>query len=114
MATGSAETIHVPPSGYTIGGGYEVLVLYAEPHRITLKYTGEDNVVFGYTIHLEEICVDPDLLDLYTYWNDAGRGQLPALVAGQAFATSGSDEIRVSIRDTGAFLDPRSDKDWWK
>ncbi len=114
MATAPEETIHVPLSGYTIGGGYAVLVLYAEPHRITLKYTGEDNVVYGYTLHLEDICVDPDLVALYEYWNDAGRGQLPALVEGQAFATAGSSEIRVSIRDTGAFLDPRSDKDWWK
>jgi hypothetical protein len=114
MTTTPGETVHVPQSGYTIGGGYEVLVLYAEPHRITLKYTGEDNVVWGYTLHLEDICVDPDLLTLYRGWNDAGRAELPALQAGQAFATAYREEIGVAIRDTGAFLDPRSEKDWWQ
>jgi hypothetical protein len=79
-----------------------------------LKYTGEDNVVHGYTLHLEEICVDPDLLALYQFWNTAGREQLPALAAGQSFAVALEGEIRVAIRDTGAFLDPRSEKDWWK
>jgi len=69
--------IHVPASGYDIGGGYEVLVLYASTQRITLKYTLEDNVVEGYTLHIEHICVDPTLLALYERWNDAGRSQLP-------------------------------------
>ena len=36
------ETIHVPGAGYDIGQGYQVLVLYADEERITLKYTGED------------------------------------------------------------------------
>ena len=114
MAMNPGELIHVPASGYTIGSGYEVLVLYAAPQRITLKYTGEDNVVWGYTLHLENICVDPSLLALYQAWNDAGRGQLPALHAGQPFAYARDGEIGVAIRDTGAFMDPRSRKDWWQ
>jgi hypothetical protein len=114
MATSPGETIHVPASGYDIGAGYEVLVLYAAPQRITLKYTPEDNVVRGYTLHVENICVDPILLALYGTSNDAGRGQLPALRAGQAFGYALQGEIGVVIRDTGAFLDPRSRKDWWQ
>ena len=114
MASKPGELVHVPGSGYDIGGGNEVLVLYAEAHRITLKYTGEDNVVWGYTLHLENICVDPDLLAFYQSWNAAGRGQLPALRAGQPFAVAQNSEIGVVIRDTGAFLDPRSEKDWWQ
>lgn len=113
MATSLGETIHVPASGYDIGG-YEVLVLYATTERITLKYTREDNVVHGYTLHIENVCVDPTLLALYEQWNDAGRSQLPALRAGQAFGYALHSEIGVVIRDTGAFLDPRSRKDWWK
>jgi hypothetical protein len=108
------ETIHVPDSGYSIGDGYEVLVLYATPERITLKYTPDDHVKWGYTLHLENICVEPRLLALYQSWNDAGRGRLPALRAGQAFGRAHGDEIGVVIRDSGAFMDPRSRKDWWQ
>jgi hypothetical protein len=108
------ETIHVPDSGYHIGGGYEVLVLYASTERITLKYTREDNVVQGYTLHVENVCVEPSLLALYEAWNDDGRSYLPALEAGQAFGRARGGEIGVAIRDNGTFLDPRSRKDWWQ
>jgi hypothetical protein len=108
------ETIHVPDSGYSIGGGYEVLVLYATSDRITLKYTPDDHVIGGYTLHMENICVEPRLLALYQSWNDAGRDYLPALRAGQAFGRARGDEIGVVIRDRGAFMDPRSRKDWWQ
>jgi hypothetical protein len=114
LAVSPGETIHVPDSGYTIGGGYEVLVLYATPDRITLKYTPDDHVIGGYTLHVENICVEPRLLALYQSWNDAGRSRLPALRAGQAFGRARGDEIGVVIRDRGAFMDPRSRKDWWQ
>lgn len=114
LATTPGETLHVPDSGYTIGSGYEVLVLYAAPDRITLKYTRNDNVVHGYTLHLEGLCVDPALLGLYQSWNTAGRGQLPALRPGQAMGRAASAAIGVAIRDSGVFLDPRSRKDWWR
>jgi hypothetical protein len=114
LAVTSGETIHVPDSGYTIGGGYEVLVLYASTDRITLKYIPEDNVVHGYTLHVENICVEPRLLALYQSWNEAGRGRLPALRAGQAFGRAHGSEIGVAIRDSGSPMDPRSRKDWWQ
>jgi len=113
FAVAPGETIHVPGSGYDIGG-YEVLVLYASAERITLKYTREDNVVLGYTLHVENVCVEPALLALYQAWNDVGRGSLPALRAGQPFGRARGSEIGVAIRDTGAFMDPRSRKDWWQ
>jgi hypothetical protein len=112
------ETIHVPDSGYQISGPpsatYNALVLYAEATRITLKYTSEDSVVAGYTIHLDNVCVDPSLLALYQTLNAGGRDFLPALRHGQAVGRAQSDELIVVIRDTGAFMDPRSCKDWWK
>lgn len=127
------ERIQVPGSGYNIGtatlipppgtaflntglgpAGYQVLVLYAAPNRITLKYTRDDNVVKGYTLHVEQVCVEPRLLALYNQMNSAGRAQLPALNAGQAFGTAIVQGIGVSIRDTGSFMDPRSRKDWWQ
>ena len=97
LATTPGEKIHVPNSGYTIGSlspigeervdsGYEVLVLYAAEDRITLKYTRNDNVISGYTLHLEQVCVDPVLLALYNHWNSAGRGRLPALRAARPLA----------------------------
>jgi hypothetical protein len=107
------ETLHVPGSGYTIGSGYEVLVLYASENRITLKYTREDNVVVGYSLHLEGICVEPALLALYRARDAAGRDRLPALRARQAFGRAANSEVGVVIRDSGAFMDPRSRNDWW-
>ncbi len=111
------EIIRVPASGYDIGlrtTGYEVMVLYATTNRITLKYTREDNVVNGYTIHLENVCVEPNLLALYEAMNATGRARLPALFAGQGVGRAITTEIGVAIRDTGAFMDPRSRKDWWQ
>jgi hypothetical protein len=110
----AGEWLHLPDSGYDLGQGYEALVLYAEHHRITLKYTREDNVVWGYTLHLENICVDPNLLALYQALDARGRVSLPALRAGQPFAQALSTSPGVVIRDNGSFMDPRSRKDWWR
>ena len=128
FATSQGEIIHVPDSGYNIGsadvvpllgvavgaGGYEVLVLYASTDRITLKYTREDNVVRGYTLHIDDICVEPSLLALYEHWNAQGRSSLPALSAGQGVGRARGDRVRVAIRDSGSFMEPRSRKDWWR
>jgi len=114
LSTTPGETIHVPSSGYAIGSGYEVLVLYASPYRITLKYTRDDNVVHGYTLHVEGVCVEPRLWGLYQTCNEGGRGHLPALRAGQAFGRARANQIGFAIRDCGTFMDPRSRKDWWR
>lgn len=114
MAVSSGEAIRVPDSGRSIASGYEVLVLYASSDRITLKYTPDDNVVRGYTLHIEDVCVEPNLLGLYQSLNQSGRGRLPALRAGQAFGRAKGGEIKVAIRDGGAFFDPRSRNDWWR
>lgn len=113
LATTPGEVLGTPDSGYDIGGGNDVLVLYATSNRLTLKYTREDNVVAGYTIHLENVCVEPDLLALYNQMNAAGRRSLPVLRGGQPIGRAAGSEILVAIRDTGAFLDPRSRNDWW-
>lgn len=113
FAVSPGESIHTPGSGYDIGQGYTALVIYAEKNRITIKYTREDNVVSGYTIHVEGISVDSGLLDLYNQLNSSGRGSLPALKPGQVFGSASGNEIKVAIRDTGCFMDPRVRKDWW-
>lgn len=114
LGAGSNAIVRVPNSGRTIGDSYQVLVLYADMERITLKYTREDNVVEGYTLHLEGVRVVPDLLTLYRQADAAGRERLPALRAGQAVGWAVGDAIGVAIRDQGSFLDPRSRKDWWR
>jgi len=114
LAASAGEPLYVPDSGYTLGNGFEVLVLYAEERRITLKYTREDNVVQGYTLHLEDICVHPNLVASYRRLDAAGRGELPALRAGQLIGVSPGADFGVAIRDAGRFLDPRSRKDWWQ
>ncbi len=114
MRTRPGEIIHLPVAGYDVGGGYGALVLYAEPTRLTLKYTREDNVIAGYTVHLENVCVDANLLALYRRLNAAGRSELPALWPGQPLGRAAGSEIDAAIRDSGAFLDPRSRKDWWQ
>jgi len=114
MGVTPGEVLRLPDSGYDIGSGYEALVLYATKERITLKYTREDNVVSGYTLHVENVCVEPSLLALYQAWNDAGRGRLPALRGGQPLGRAQGVEIGVAIRDNGAFMDPRSRWDWWR
>jgi hypothetical protein len=117
LATSPGEIISVPDSGYQIGGldsGFSVLVLYAGETRLTLKYTRDDNVIQGYTLHLDGLCVEPRLLALYRTLDAAGRGSLPALRSGQALGRAQATAIGVAIRDNGTFLDPRSRKDWWQ
>ena len=114
MATTPGEIIHTPNSGYSIGSGYEVLVLYAAPTRITLKFTREDNVIQGYTIHVENVCVEPRLLALYQTSNTNGRGVLPALQSGQGLGRASGAEIAAAIQDAGMWMEPRSRKDWWQ
>jgi hypothetical protein len=128
LRTVPGELLVVPTSGYDLGDGYEVLVIYADSSRITLKYTREDSAATGYMVHVEHICVDPVLLALYRsldapngprYVYQGGRlgtytYNLPALAAGQAFGRAEGDEIVVALRDTGSFMDPRSYYEWWQ
>lgn len=114
LASTPGEVLRVPDSGYDIGSGYDALVLYASESRITLKYTREDNVVHGYTVHVENVCVEPRLLSLYRGLNASGRRTMPAVYGGQPIGRATGDEVGVTVRDTGSFMDPRSRKDWWR
>jgi hypothetical protein len=114
--TNIGELVYLPTSGYgdIAGGIYYALVLYATPSSITLKYTSEDSVVSGYTLQVDNVCVDPNLVAAYqTDNNSHGRKPLPALRAHQAFGVANGAEIGVAIRDNGRFMDPRSQQDWW-
>ena len=117
------QPIYIPERGNSIyPGNYKAIVLYAEETRLTLGYTRQDTVANGYAVHLENICVDPNLLALYQAQIgpdglrrlNNGAYRLPALRNDQALGTALGQEIGVAIRDRGSFLDPRSRKDWWR
>jgi hypothetical protein len=117
LPTESGEAIFIPERGAEIyRGGYKALVLYAEERRITLGYTREDSVANGYTVHIENICVDPGLLALYRAQTDGDgwhvTGHLPAIRNDQTIGTAAGPHILVAIRDRGSFMDPRA-KEWW-
>ena len=124
LQTTPGEVLRVPESAYDIGGGMEVLVLFADEDSVTLRYTREDSSApAGYTVHIDNICTDPNLLALYNSLDipDGPRYQysnfsynLPNLPAGKPFGTARGEEIVVAIADTGAFMDPRSCNEWWQ
>lgn len=119
LPTTPGQAIHIPERTPEIfGGEFKAMVLYAEEQRITLGYTRDDTVASGYAVHIENVCVDPNLLALYrAQIDEAGfraTNLLPALRNNQKLGTAFNDEIQVAIRDRGAFLDPRSRKDWWQ
>lgn len=114
VAVNPGEPLSIPTRNVEIhSGGYKVLVLYAEETRIALTYTREDTPARGYLVHLEEIQVDPALLALYRAQDAAGRQELPALHNNERFANASGSTLKIAIRDTGSFMDPRSRKDWW-
>ncbi len=89
------------------------MVLYAEPERITLAYTRDDSPAVGYLVHIENVAVAPELVALYQQLDAAGRRQLPGLRNEEPLGVASGDVLKVAVRDTGAFMDPRSCKDWW-
>lgn len=115
FAAPQGEPVFVPSRNAQIyGGGYIALVLYAETTRLTVVYTREDSVANGYTVHFENLCVDPELVAMYRAANEAGRRNLPALRRDDTVGLAGQSELLVAVRDRGTFGDPRSRKDWWQ
>jgi hypothetical protein len=113
MGVTPGEILQCPRSGYDIGQGNAALVLFVDDDSITLKFTREDNVVSGYTIHLVGVCVEPTLRARYEANRAAGTTELPTLQGDQPLGRARGTQLIVAIRDTGAFMDPRSRKDWW-
>ncbi len=114
VGTAVGEFIYLPSRRADIlDGVYVAMILYAEPSRLTIKYTRDDSPATGYTLHLEGLEVDPALVARYAELNAAGRSHLPGLrngdLLGRAMGT-----LKLAIRDSGSFMDPRTRKDWWK
>jgi hypothetical protein len=129
LQTTPGEALHAPTHGYDLGPDFGVggaLVIFADQDTLTLKFTREDSAApgTGYTLHLDNLCPDPNLLALYTSLDNAARNtysaarpysyNLPGLTAGQILGTARGGELRVAIVDSGAFMDPRSCNEWWQ
>jgi hypothetical protein len=114
MATTPGEPLAIPSRGPDIlDGVYRAMVLYAAPARLTIAYTRDDTPANGYVVHLEDLAVAPELIGLYEQLNAAGRHHLPGLRNGEVVGTAAGESVKLVIRDTGMFMDPRSCKDWW-
>lgn len=124
--TTPGEVLSVPPSNYDIGGGMEVIILFADADTVAMKYTREDSSQpNGYLIHVDGICTDPNLLALYNAL-DTGARYVPCggfgcssynlvnLPANHPIGTALATEIRMMVVDTGTSLDIRSCNDWWQ
>lgn len=115
FATSAGQALRLPQSGYEIAsGGLQARALYVDGDSVTLKYTGEDNVVVGYTISIVGICPAPALRAKYDADDAAGRSSMPALKGGDVIGTACGSATLVTIRDSGTFMDPRSETDWWQ
>ncbi len=124
MQTTPGDILYVPTSGYSIGGGMEVIVLFADEDSVALRYAREDSAgAAGYTVHVDNICTDPNLLALYDQLDDPDGPRyvypnasydLPNLYDGQPFGVARDTEIVVAIVDSGAFMDTRSCNEWWQ
>jgi hypothetical protein len=120
LAAAPGEAVYLPTRHATLVNkeNYRAVVLYAEATRLTLGYTRDDSVANGYAVHLENICVDPNLLSLYKAQIRADgyrlTDYLPALRNGQPLGLARTEAVLVAVRDRGQFMDPRSQKDWWQ
>lgn len=123
------DNIYVPASGFDIGAGKEVIVIYADEDTVALRYTREDSSGSpGYTLHIDGFCTDPNLLALYQTLDDPNGPRydyvppgnrpynydLPALATGETVGSLLDGRVLVAISDTGTFQDPRSCHDWWQ
>lgn len=119
LATGQGESIYIPERNVPIWADNLVaLVLFADVKELTIAYTRSDSVANGYVVHITNICVEPNLLATYraqlTPDGYRATNLLPALRNNQRIGTADGDKITVAVTDGGAYLDPRSQKDWWR
>jgi hypothetical protein len=90
------------------------MVMYADVTQLALVYLWEDRVDAGYLVHLLNFCVDPNLVRLYEQLDGAGRAALPGIRLDDVVGVAMRPEVDVVVRDSGSFMDPRSQQDWWQ
>jgi hypothetical protein len=89
------------------------MVLYASQKDITFTHSASDPLMGGYLFYFIDICVDPNLLRKYQESQASGRRTLPVVSPGQVFGYASNTDIKVAVRDTMSFMDPRYKEDWW-
>lgn len=114
MVTTPGEPLYPPRRHANTGSNHIITVLYAEETRMTVTYTRDNWPAHGYVVHIEDFCVDPNLLALFRESNDADRSELPALHKDEIIGTASGNGVKIAVRDEGSFMDPRSEKDWWQ
>lgn len=119
------EVLQAPTSYYEIAfvnnKHYQAFVMYADADTIALHYSAEDSVVNGYTVHIDNICTDPNLLALYNSLDGGGTGprytntsfNMPYVEVGQAIGTARDNLVRVKVVDTGSTIEPRMCWNLW-
>lgn len=114
LTTNPNQAIYAPKNGYDVGGGYQYTVIYASPNELTMNVSSDDQAIDGYALHYYGFCVDPNLVSLYHQLDSQGRHSMPVLHGQQKVGVANAGEVKVAIRDSGTFMDPRSRLDWWK
>lgn len=101
IATRPGQEILLPRSGYQIDGqGHQARVLYNDGDWLVLNYTADNSIAKGYTVHIK---------GLHSNLQPGTN-----VSAADVLGTAQGQEILFSIRDTGSFMDPRIQKDWWQ
>jgi hypothetical protein len=112
IKTNPGEPLFIPQNERDIyEGKYHAVVLYASEDQVTMQYARAGSVVNGYTVHYLGLQTDPNLVALF---QESEGSELPGLTLDTPIGVAAGDELIVSMRDNGTFLDTRSKRDWWE
>lgn len=110
IKTKPGDPVYIPKTQQDIWDGkYYAVALYASEDSLTFVYSREGTVAHAYSVHYMGLQVDPNLLAAYQL---SSKNELPGLSLDTPVGIA-TDELIVSIRDKGTFMDTRSRKDWW-
>lgn len=113
LNAGKGRQLRGLEAGREIGGGNVFAVLYVTKNDILFTHSASNNLEDGYLFYFVDICVDPNLIAEYEKDSAAGKRQLPVIAPGQVFGTASDKDVKIAIRDSWSFVDPRAREDWW-
>ena len=121
----AGDSIMMPDTGYSIGGGMEAMVVFADSDKITLHIgrheyfvgSGQNNCnggtcSGGYWIYLKGLCVDQQIVNKYNEvkgaQESAGANEdpimLPMIEANRVIGKASGSTIDVLVRDNGPLI----------
>jgi len=110
IKTTPGEPIYIPTREEDIlNGKYYAVVLYADEDSLTIGYNRVGTIEHDYVVHYLGLKTDPNLLAVY---GQSTRSDLLGLTLDTPVGIA-TDELIVSVRNKGTFMDTRSRKDWW-